>query len=370
MRPDGDGSRSAGGEDGAARFPIGTSESAGEIRTLLERVARSEATVLITGETGAGKELAAREIHRLSPRAEGPFRDVNCAALRGDLLLSELFGHVRGAFTGANADKPGVFEQADGGTLFLDEIGDLPPDAQAILLRVLETGEVRRVGGTEVIRVDVRVVSATNKDLAAEVLARRFREDLYFRLAAREFELLPLCQRREDIPEIVKDLLDEMCQRLRRPTPGVAPAAMERLRCHPWPGNVRQMKTILDRALEDSDGQAEIGYAAVDRALSSTSGRLRTAAGLVALVAPGVPPATSPPVEGSPPPGWKKGMRLSPRKLEMLEEAFRRTVTPECPKGNYALAARSLGMQVWPFRRALREGRRRFGGGGSQGSFW
>jgi transcriptional regulator with PAS, ATPase and Fis domain len=209
----------------------------------LARLAPRELTVLVLGETGTGKELAARLVHRTSPRAAGPFVAVNCAALGESLLLSDLFGHVRGAFTGADKDRAGVFETAQRGTVFLDEIGDLPVVAQGMLLRVLQEREVRRVGESLPRRVDVRVVAATHRDLAAAVAAGTFREDLFYRLKVGSVELPPLRERGDDIL-----LLAEHCLARQR-GPGFVPTlsrrARELLLAHPFPGNVRELENVL-----------------------------------------------------------------------------------------------------------------------------
>ena len=210
---------------------------------VLRRVSGHHYPVLIVGESGTGKELVARGIHEHSPRAERQFIAVNCGAIPASLFESELFGYEKGAFTGADRKKDGVFHDADGGTLFLDEVGELPEDAQAKLLRVLETGEVRRVGGTEVRHPDVRIVAATNRDLTNAVAAGVFREDLFFRLAVLSVEVPPLRERTEDIAVLARSL----CARL-HPDAGVSSEALEVLTRHTWPGNVRELRNVLTRA--------------------------------------------------------------------------------------------------------------------------
>ncbi len=229
---------------------VGRSAPVQEVLRVLTRVAPHPSTVLVTGESGTGKELLARAIHRLSPRASGPWVAVNCAAIPETLLESELFGHVRGAFTGAVAAHAGLFEQADGGTLFLHEIGDLPAPLQAKLLRVLQEGVVRRIGATKDTRVDVRIVAATAQTLAPP----RFREDLYYRLAVVHLQVPPLRARREDVPLLVEHLLDALCTRLHLPRPSVSEDALRALVAHAWPGNVRQLENALERALLVCDG--------------------------------------------------------------------------------------------------------------------
>ena len=228
---------------------VGRSPAMLEVYKLVARVAVSMSTVLVVGESGTGKELVARAISSHSSRASGPFVAVNCTALTESLLESELFGHTKGAFTGAEKNKRGLFEEAQGGTLFLDEIGDINPKMQAQLLRVLQEGEIRRVGGSEPIRVDVRVVAATNRDLEEEVQRGRFREDLYFRINVVTIRLPPLRERPEDIPLLVDHFLSKYAQREGRAEVGVADEAMELLRRYSWPGNVRELENVVERAL-------------------------------------------------------------------------------------------------------------------------
>jgi len=211
-------------------------------------VADSDASVLIYGESGTGKELLARAIHKASPRAERPFVAVNCGAIPAELLESELFGHARGAFTGAVQAHKGLFQTADTGTLFLDEIGDMPLPLQVKLLRVLQEGEVRPVGSTQSIPVDVRVISATHRDLEAQRAAGLFREDLYYRLNVVSLRLPPLAERREDIPVLATHFLRKLAERYRKPLPTLAPDAMALLIAAPWPGNVRQLLNVLEQA--------------------------------------------------------------------------------------------------------------------------
>jgi transcriptional regulator with PAS, ATPase and Fis domain len=222
--------------------------------------------VLIRGETGTGKELIAEALHQLSPRSAAAMVKINCGALPESLVEAELFGYERGAFTGADRAKPGRFELADGGTLFLDEIGELRPQVQVKLLRVLQDGFVDRVGGTEPGRVDVRLVAATHRDLLAEVEQGRFREDLYYRLKVVELVAPPLRDRPEDIPGLVDCFLDRHARRLERPRPKIHRDALAGLMAQPWPGNVRELENSVERAilLADADplGPADFGLAA------------------------------------------------------------------------------------------------------------
>jgi DNA-binding NtrC family response regulator len=225
---------------------IGNSEPMQKLKKIILKVAASDETVLVRGESGTGKELVARALHRHSPRAAAVFHVVNCAAINENLLESELFGHEKGAFTGAVAEKKGLFEVADRGTLFLDEIGELNVALQAKLLRALQEGEVQRVGSTRVIRVDVRVVAATNRPLEDMVAAKTFREDLYYRLNVIPIHLPPLRDRREDIPLLVERFLARQSRGATHYT--IAPEALQVLQAYDWPGNVRQLESALKRA--------------------------------------------------------------------------------------------------------------------------
>jgi len=226
-----------------------------DVYKLVARVAGSTATVLVEGESGTGKELVARSIHTHSPRAGQPFLPVNCTALTESLLESELFGHARGAFTGAVGAKRGLFETASGGTLFLDEIGDMGPKMQAQLLRTLQDGQVRPVGGSESIQVDVRLVCATNKDLEDEVKAGRFREDLYFRINVVTIHLPPLRDRPEDIPSLVAHFLNKTARREKRhDVAAMSPEALRLLTAYGWPGNVRELENAIERAVAVAKG--------------------------------------------------------------------------------------------------------------------
>jgi two-component system nitrogen regulation response regulator NtrX len=240
---------------------VGTSAAAGALREAIRRVAPSQAKVLILGENGTGKELVARAIHDASPRASGPFIKVNCAAIPRDLVESELFGHERGAFTGATATRKGKFELAHTGTLFLDEIGDMSPEAQAKLLRALETGEAERVGGGRPVRFDVRAIAATNKDLSAEMAAGRFREDLFYRMNVVPIEVPPLRQRPEDIPLLAEHFLSRACADNRRPPLRLTRDAIRGLTAYEWPGNIRELRNLMERIAIMSDATELAGDA-------------------------------------------------------------------------------------------------------------
>ena len=233
---------------------IGRSLGIRSVLERIERVAPTDARVLITGENGTGKELVARALHRRSRRSDRPFVEVNCAAIPSELIESELFGHMKGSFTGAVQDRPGTFEQADGGTLFLDEIGDMSLAAQAKVLRALEEGKVMRVGGQRVHDVDVRVIAATNKDLPREIEEGRFREDLFYRLNVVPVHVPPLRERRDDIPLLVRHFTGQMANRERIPTRTFTEDAVNLLVRRDWPGNVRELRNTVERLLILSAG--------------------------------------------------------------------------------------------------------------------
>jgi DNA-binding NtrC family response regulator len=238
---------------------VGNGPAMKKLFDVIRRTAPSEGRVLVTGENGTGKELVARALHEHSRRKSAPFVKLNCAAVPAELIESELFGHERGAFTGAVAARRGKFEQADGGTLFLDEVGDMPPAMQAKVLRVLQEGEFERVGGQQTLRCDVRVVAATNKDLAAEVKGGRFREDLFYRLAVVPIHAPPLRERREDVPELAVRFLAEACERNGRRPMRLAREALLALQAHEWPGNVRELRNLVERLAILCDGPEIVG---------------------------------------------------------------------------------------------------------------
>ena len=233
---------------------VGRSEAMQQVVALATKVARHPSTVLITGESGTGKEVVARLIHRASPRASEPFVAVNCAAIPEQLLESELFGHARGAFTGATTERRGLFEEADGGTLMLDELGELPSPVQVKLLRVLQEGEVRRVGDNAARTVDVRVIAATARDLEREVADGRFRSDLYYRVNVVRLHLPPLRERAGDIPDLVRHFVGVFNRRLGLSVSRVAPETMRVLTDYPWPGNVRELENVVERTMVLADG--------------------------------------------------------------------------------------------------------------------
>ena len=233
---------------------IGSSAQMQDIFRIIAKIAQSPSTVLVWGESGTGKELVAYEIHRNSNRSAKPFIKINCAAIPATLIESELFGFERGAFTGAVASKPGRFELAHEGTLFLDEVAEMPPEMQVKLLRVLQEQEFERVGGVNTIKVDVRIITATNKDLEAEVKAGRFREDLFYRLNVVPIHLPPLRERREDIDLLVKYFLSQFNQKLRKTVTAITPECLNSLKAHAWPGNIRQLENALERMVLMCEG--------------------------------------------------------------------------------------------------------------------
>jgi DNA-binding NtrC family response regulator len=233
---------------------VGDDAKLKQVSIALHRAAATDTTVLLEGESGTGKELFARALHALSPRADGPFVAINCAAIPETLLETELFGHEKGAFTGASARKPGKFELAHRGTLFLDEIGDLPLSLQAKILRALEEKRFERVGGTAPLQVDVRVVAATNRNLKAAVAARQYREDLYFRLSVFPILIPPLRDRPSDIPMLAKYFIERFCRDLNKKPLVLSPAAEEELCTYAWPGNVRELQNCIERAAILTEG--------------------------------------------------------------------------------------------------------------------
>jgi DNA-binding NtrC family response regulator len=320
---------------------VGKSPVMLEVYKLVARVAGSTATVLVEGESGTGKELVARAIHTHSPRAGAPFVPVNCTALTESLLESELFGHARGAFTGAVASKRGLFETANGGTMFLDEIGDMGPKMQAQLLRTLQDGEVRPVGGAEAIRVDVRLVCATNKDLDEEVKAGRFREDLYFRINVVTVHLPPLRERREDIPILVAHFLAKLARRERRALAALSPEALKLLSGYAWPGNVRELENAIERAVAVAKGNVVLPSDLPPEVGGS----------------PGTPAASA--AAG----GADQGLVADRPTLAELERRYIQLVLTE-NGGNKKKAAEKLGIDRRTLYRALERGGQ---GGGGEG---
>jgi len=261
---------------------VGTSPAMKTIYDMVARVADSPSTVLISGESGTGKELVAKALHRGSARRDKPLIKVNCAAIPKDLVESELFGYEKGAFTGAVGAKPGRFELADGGTLFLDEIGEIPVEFQVKLLRALQESEFERVGGIKTLKVDVRLIAATNRDLKALIADGRFREDLYYRLAVVPIELPPLRDRREDIPLLVQHFIEKYDRRLGKKVEGIEEEALQLLAAYAWPGNIRELENLMERSVLFADGPL-IEASALPDALRERGG---PSAGPIAAVGP------------------------------------------------------------------------------------
>jgi DNA-binding NtrC family response regulator len=297
---------------------IGRGPAAQQLFDLIRRLAPHVRTALITGETGSGKELVARALYRSGPRRQQPFVVVNCSAVVEALFESELFGHVKGSYTGATDTTPGLFELADGGTIFLDEVGELPLTVQAKLLRVLETGEVQRVGAGSPRRVDVHVLAATNRDLLADVTARRFRSDLYYRINVVELTVPPLRERREDIPYLVAAFVRDAAARLHKPLLGLTPAAEQQLMTRAWDGNIRELRNTIERACILAEG----GWVS-ERELKHT--RPSAAAGIPAAS------STASFADGD-------DVRLSARERDHIRQVLERS------GGNKMAAARMLGL--------------------------
>jgi two-component system response regulator PilR (NtrC family) len=233
---------------------LGASAAIGEVRQLVQKVAPTRTTVLVTGESGTGKEVVARAIHDGGPRREAPFVAINCGAIPEGLIESELFGHEKGSFTGASDAKPGLFEVAGSGTLFLDEVGELPPQVQVKLLRALQERKIRRVGGNADIAVSARIIAATNRELSEEVRAGRFREDLFYRLNVIQLRMPPLRERRDDLPRFLDHFLERFAAEVGRPVPSLSPEAQRLLLAYAYPGNVRELANIVERAVTLCDG--------------------------------------------------------------------------------------------------------------------
>ena len=312
-----------------------------EALATVERVAPTNSTVLLGGESGVGKDLIARAIHQHSRRASGPFVKINCTAIPENLLESELFGYEKGAFTGAVASKPGKFELADKGTVFLDEIGDVPGAIQVKLLRVLQEREFERLGGTRTLKVDVRLVAATNRDLRAALEQGTFREDLYYRLNVVPISIAPLRERKEDIPYLVDHFIARFAREAGKPIEGITPAAMKLLTAFHWPGNVRELENIIERAVALFAGRViDVGDIQLDVSpWQPPQADLALATGPAAGANPAGPNAS-----GAALPFLPDGMTLEQYEDEIIREAVRRA------GGNKSQAARLLGLS----RNALR----------------
>lgn len=305
---------------------IGSSQVVARIMESIRKVAGTTTTVLITGETGTGKELVANAIHRNSPRRANPFIKINCAAITENLLESELFGYEKGAFTGAVSSKPGRFELADKGTLFLDEVGELPLDMQVKLLRVIQDHEFERVGGLKTIKVDVRLLAATNRKLSQEVRAGRFREDLFYRLNVFPIHLYPLRERRDDIPELAEHIIAKFNRKLEKNIRKIESEVMELLKKHDWPGNIRELENILERLVLMTPGDT-IGPEGLPAEFGAGGDQ---DPGLTGPAGPGSDPEKP----------FKEVIR---DRMEEVERQMIETTLAEC-EGNVTKAAKRLGM--------------------------
>jgi len=334
---------------------VGSGPAMLEVFRLMETAAASPIAVLIEGETGTGKEVAARGIHRASVRAEGPFVAVNCAALPEHLLESELFGHRRGAFTGATHDHRGLFEAAHGGTILLDEVGDMPPAMQAKLLRVLQEGEVVPVGETRPRKVDVRVISATNRDLSEEVATRRFRDDLYYRIVAFPIRLPPLRERREDVPLLAARFVKLGAERHGKQIGGIDRDALECLTRHEWRGNIRELQNEIERAVALAQAGAVLGVEHLSAKLRAAGPDVNRPLGTV-LGDPERSEATSPAAASPPPPASEvppiAGGSLRRARASFEAEFIRRTLTQL--DGNVSRAAQALGLSRVMLQRKMK----------------
>jgi DNA-binding NtrC family response regulator len=329
---------------------VGESAAIRQVYQVVEKVADTPSTVLITGESGTGKELVARALHDYSSRTGGPFIKINCAAIPKTLMESELFGYEKGAFTGAVGSKPGRFELAHGGSLFLDEIGEIPIEMQVKLLRVLQESEFERVGGIKTIKVDVRLITATNRDLAAEITTGGFRDDLYYRLNVVPIHLPPLRERREDIPLLVEHFIARFNERLKKQITGIEPDAIDRLIGHGWPGNIRELENVIERTIlfcegpliRPSDLPGELGAATGLGAAAAAEERPPSAATSSGSLpaqsaAPAPPPGAAPPV-GEEVGSLKEAVRAETERVEreLIQRALDET------GGNVTQAAKKL----------------------------
>ena len=333
---------------------VGESTAIAQVYQVVEKVADTPSTVLITGESGTGKELVARALHDNSSRNTGPFIKINCAAIPKTLMESELFGYEKGAFTGAVGSKPGRFELAHGGSLFLDEIGEIPVEMQVKLLRVLQESEFERVGGIKTIKVDVRLITATNRDLAAEIASGGFRDDLFYRLNVVPIHLPPLRERREDIPLLVNHFIARFNERLKKQVAGIEPEAIERLVSHHWPGNIRELENVIERTILFSEGSlirtsdlpGEFGgtppQGLAAPAAQATEERAPTAAtssgALPAVQSPSAAASSSVPQVGEEVGSLKEAVRAETERVEreLIQRALDETA------GNVTQAARKL----------------------------
>jgi two-component system NtrC family response regulator len=307
---------------------IGQSRALWQVVQLIDKVAPTDAAVLLSGESGTGKDLLARNIHKRSMRRDGPFFSINCAALTENLLESELFGHERGAFTGASDTKRGIFEAADKGTLFLDEISETGPSFQARLLRVVQDGEFLRVGGNRHLKTDVRLISSSNRDIQEAIANGSIREDLFYRLSAIEIHIPPLRERKEDIALLAAHFIEKYANELRRPAPTISPETLQLLTQYSWPGNVRELRNTIERALILGHGNV-VTVEHLPKELTAS--------------------ATQEPESGLSFQLPETGFRLTALEKQLVEQALDST------KGNQVQAARMLGISRDAFRNRMKK---------------
>jgi two-component system response regulator AtoC len=319
---------------------VGESSAIRQVYQVVEKVADTPSTVLITGESGTGKELVARALHDNSSRRAGPFIKINCAAIPKTLMESELFGYEKGAFTGAVGSKPGRFELAHGGSLFLDEIGEIPVEMQVKLLRVLQESEFERVGGIKTIKVDVRLITATNRDLAAEITTGGFRDDLYYRLNVVPIHLPPLRERREDIPLLVDHFLTRFNERLKKQVTGVEPEAIDRFVSHQWPGNIRELENVIERTVLFCEGPL-IRLADLPGELGGTPNQAMS-------------PPTAPAVEERTPASSASSGSLPAQGSERPQSAAQPTSQPASQSTSQPTSAPPVGEEVGSLKEAVR----------------
>ena len=332
------------GRPRASDTMIGRSPAMQRVFALIEAIAGTSSTVLITGESGTGKEMAARAIHRLSARADRPFVALNCGALTETLLESELFGHEKGAFTGALHTTRGLIEQAEKGTIFLDELGEMSPLMQVKLLRVLQERRFRRVGGSEELAADIRIIAATNRDLAKMVSEGTFREDLYYRVNVIPVALPPLRERREDIPVLARHFVQGFAREMRRPAVDLTAEAIEALVRYPWPGNIRELENVLERAVALEPSPAVMRSSLPDHLIGVSTIVVGAAPGLGAVAADTHAAAARPPSATFPSEGFDLERHVQDIEREYLAEALRRA------DGVKMRAAELLGMSFRSFR--------------------
>jgi two-component system response regulator PilR (NtrC family) len=344
-------------QDATSSKLVGNSAPMQALRATIAKVARSQAPVYIAGESGVGKELVARLIHELGPRATGPFVPVNCGAIPSELMESEFFGHKRGSFTGANADKEGLFQAANGGTLFLDEVAELPMHMQVKLLRVIQEKALRPIGGRAEVAVDVRILSATHKDLAAQVARGGFRQDLFYRINVIELRVPPLRERSEDIPLLASRILDRLGRGAGTSPVRLAPDALQALMDYAFPGNVRELENVLERAVALCEGE-HVGRSDLHLTptkVGAASGGSEYDADLQDGFPPPMPAHTTGQPAQMPPPGRAEADAMPTDLVSAVAETERAAIMKalEATRWNRTLAARNLGLTLRQLRYRL-----------------